>query len=102
MHTNRSSLPANTAHRDCATHLAEWCPPCYYAGGPLPSSDEPCGACVTERDLWTFRPGAEHTVRIATAFMRRFPVLRLRDQISFSPKKNFQYYYYYYYDYYHY
>jgi hypothetical protein len=58
------------AHRNCATHLAEWCPPCYYAGGPLPSSVEPRGACVTVRDLWTFRPGTRHTVRSASALTR--------------------------------
>ena len=58
------------AHRDCATHLAEWCPPCYYAGGPLTSIVEPRGACVTVRDLWTLRPGTRHSVRHAPAFTR--------------------------------
>ena len=58
------------AYRNCATHLAEWCPPCYYVAGPLSSSVEPRGACVTVRDLWTLRPGTRHSVRSATAITR--------------------------------
>ena len=47
----RISFPHDCAYRNCATHLAEWCPPCYYVAGPLTTIVEPYDACVAARDL---------------------------------------------------